>query len=467
MKQLKNTVSKISSNVWNKSKAMAEENDALCKNEEDTNPVWTTGQEFQFYVPWLWNESPGPPPDKSHPNRQVVRIPRPTNPPELTEQGQEAQIQESVISAVQNLVHDEEHYPTCTERQLKEWQYDQTKAWKHFSIVQSNCDLPKVTIPGYDGVLPVEMTIIIKEVSILRDQASSSCLEWLALPSPGKCIERIMNQVHVYLTPECSIHIHIRPTRMLDFDTVSFKKMASLLWLAEERLNKLYHPARSNPDSPFRRSIRRHSNLAMDKDPLITGSLDDHAAILGPLKLDVAEDDKLAIIWQAFDCHQLRELLRIHPSIGKHDYPGYNFFNLFMASHKQTIEFRKMESTIDARVNDAWVEVFLLLTDFCMTCSTETFRGMMENLGKPDNVYSTWNLLQDIGCKSFTIGLLRKKFIEQWFPQQSVSRPASRVAIGTSITSSNSATRPRLRDAIRDGMEKFGGKVAGGYSYGH
>lgn len=467
MKQLKNTASRISSHVWSKSKDMAEENDALCKGEEDTNPVWTTGQEFQFYVPWLWNESPGPPPDKWHPKRQVVRIPRPTNPSGLTEQCQEAQIQESVTSAVQNLVHDEEHYPTCTERQLKEWQYDQIKAWKHFSIVQSKSDLPEVTVPGYDGVLPVEMTIVIKEVSIRPNEDSSSCLEWLTLPSPGKCIERIKNQVQIYLTPECSIHIHIRPARMLDFDTVSFKKMASLLWLAEERLNKLYHPSRSSPDSPLHRSLRRYSNLALDEDPLVTGSLDDYAAIPGPVKFSVPEEDKLAIIWQAFDCHQLRELLRIHPSIGKHDYPGYNFFNLFMASHKQTIEFRKMESTIDARVNDAWIEVFLLLTDFSMTCSTEKFRSMMESLGKPDNVYNTWDLLRDIGCKSFTIGLLKKKFIEQWFPPQSVSRPASRAATSTSITSRNSGARPRLRDAIRDGMEKFGGKVAGGYSYGH
>ena len=55
--------------------------------------------------------------------------------------------------------------------------------------------------------------------------------------------------------------------------------------------------------------------------------------------------------------YQLRVLLRVHPSIGKHDYPGYNLSNLLMTSDKQTIEFRKMEATIDALVVDASYQV--------------------------------------------------------------------------------------------------------------
>lgn len=465
MKQFKNAASKLSSLGANKSEAVAEENDALCNGEEATTSVWTTGQEFQFYVPWLWDESPEQPRDKLHPNRQVIRIPRPTDIPGFTEEFRDDWIEESVISAVKELVHDEEHYVTCTERQLKKGHYDQTKAWRHFNIVQSKCDLPEASVPGCDGVLPVEMTIVVKEVSIRRQQ-TSSCLEWLTLPSPGKCIERIKDQVRIYLTPDCSMHIHIRPQTTLEFDLQSFKKMASLLWLAEERLDKLYHPARNNPYSPFHRSLRRCSNLAQDKDPAITGRPDDYSAVLGPVTLPAAEKVKLARIWQAFDRHQLRELLRIHPNTGKHDYPAYNFFNLFMGSDKQTIEFRKTESTIDAQVIDAWIEVFLLLTDFCMTCSVEEFQRIMENLGKSDNVYTTWHLLRDVGCKNLTVEVLKQKFMQQWLPEDPDSRPASRTATSTSTLSSNSVTRLRLRDAIRDGTEKIGGKIAGGYSYG-
>lgn len=465
MKLFKKTVSKIASQGADESKAVAEENDALYNGQEDTTPVWTTGQEFQFYVPWLWNVTPEPPPDKLHPNRRVVRISRPKGFPEFTEDFRDDWIQERVTSAVKEMVHNEEHYLTCTERQLKKERYDQTKAWKHFNIVQSKCDLPEVTLPGYDGVLPVEMTIVVKEVSIRREQ-TSTCLEWLNLPSPGKCIERIKNQVRIYLTPECSIHIHIRPQTMLQFDLQSFKKMASLLWLAEERLDKLYHPARSNPDSTLHRSLRCHTNLAMDKEPPTTGRPDDYATVLGPVKLARGEEEKLVTIWRACDCYDLRELLRVHASIGKHDYPAYNFINLFKVSDKQTIEFRKTESTIDAQVVDAWIEVFLVFTDFCMTCSTKEFQRIMENLGKPDNVYTTWHLLRDIRCKSLTVEVLRQKFMQQWLPEGPVSRPASRAATSTSTLSSNSATRLRLRDAIRDGTENVGGKIAGGYSYG-
>ncbi|KAK7716391.1 hypothetical protein SLS64_003545 [Diaporthe eres] len=466
MKLFKNTLSKITSQDADESKAVAEENDALYNGQEGTTAVWTTGQEFQFYVPWLWDDSPEPPRDKLHPNRQVIRIPRPTDIPGFTEEFLDDWIEESVTSAVKELVHDEEHYITCTERQLKRGHYDQTKAWRHFNIVQSKCDLPEVSVPGCDGVLPVEMTIVVKEVSIRREQ-TSACLEWLTLPSPGKCIERIKNQVRIYLTLECSMHIHIRPQTMLEFDLQSFKKMASLLWLAEERLDKLYHPARSKPDNTFYRSLRRHTNLALDKDPPTTGRPDDYATVLGPVKLARGEEEKLVTIWRACDCYELRELLRVHASIGKHDYPAYNFFNLFKVSDKKTIEFRKTESTIEAQVVDAWIEVFLVLTDFCMTCSTKDFQRVMESLGKPDNVYSTWHLLRDIGCKSLTVEVLKQKFMQQWLPEGPVSRPASRAATSTSTLSSNSAaTRLRLRDAIRDGTEKVGGKIAGGYSYG-
>ncbi|KAG6361307.1 hypothetical protein INS49_009532 [Diaporthe citri] len=465
MKQFKDAVSKISSHSADKTKTVAEENDALCNGEEDISPVWTTGQEFQFYVPWLWDKTPEPPPDKLHPNRRVVRIRRPTDLPGFTEEFCEDWIQESVTSAVKELVDDKEHYFTCTERQLKQWRYDQTKAWKHFNIVQSKCDLPEVTVSGFDGVLAVEMTIVIKEVSIHRDR-DSSCLEWLTLPSPGKCIERIKNQVRIHLTPECSMHIHIRPQTMLEFDLPAFKKMASLLWLAEERLDKLYHPARNNPHSPFHRSLRCHSNLARDRNPHVTGLLDDHAAVLGSLNFENADRTKLATIWQASDHHQLRELLRAHAAVGKHDYPAYNFFNLFMASEKQTIEFRKTESTIDAQVIDAWIEVFLLLTDFCMTCSITDFQHIMENLGRSDKVYTTWHLLRDIGCKNATVEALKRKFMQQWLPEEPVSRNSSRAATSTTTSSSRSTTRARLRDAIRDGTERVGGKIAGGYSYG-
>lgn len=466
MKQIKNAVSKISTHHTDGSKSSTKE-DGAAFNGEDTTHVWTVGEEFQFYVPWLWKESPEPPPEKLHPNRQVVRIPRPTVFPGLTEELRHAWIQNCVTSAVKDLVYDKDHYLTCTETQLEQWRYDQTKAWEHFNIVQRKCNLPKITIPGYDGVFPVEMTIVIRKISIRKDRATSPCVGWLDLPSPGKCIERIKNQVRIHLTPNCSLHTRIWPKTIPEFDLKSFKKLASLLWLAEDRLNKLYHPARSNLDSPFHRSLRRCSNLALDESPLITGGVDDYAAVLGSLDIQTSEKTKLATIWQTVDRHQLRELLRIHPSIGKHDYLAYNFFNLFKASEKQTIEFRKTESTIDGQVIDAWIEVFVLLADFCMTCSIETFQRVMENLGKPQDAYSTWQWLGDIGCKRPVVEVLKHKFLQQWLSEQPGARSVPRAANSpNSGSGSNSAIRPRLRDAIREGAEKFGGKIAEGYSYG-
>ncbi|KAH8763705.1 hypothetical protein F5883DRAFT_618262 [Diaporthe sp. PMI_573] len=467
MKQIQTALSKLSPHNTGESKKSTKEDGAAFAGE-DTTHVWTVGEEYQFYVPWLWKQSPEPPPDKMHPNRQVVRIPRPTVFPGLTEELRHAWIQNCVTSAVRDLVYDKDHYLTCTESQVEQWRYDQTEAWKHFSIVQRKCNLPKITIPGYDGVFPVEMTIVIRRVSIRKDRATSSCVEWLDLPSPGKCIERIKNQVRIHLTPECSLHTHIRPKTIPEVDLQSFKKLASFLWLAEDRLNKLYHPARSNLDSSFHRSLRRCSNLALDKSPLVTGDVHTYAAVLGSVDIEPAEKTKLVTIWQAGDRHQLRELLRIHHTIGKHDRPAYNFFNLFKASEKQTIEFRKTESTIDGQVIDAWIEVFVVLAEFCMTCSIETFQSVAESLGKPQDAYSTWQLLGDIGCKRPVVEVLKQKFIQQWLqvPEESGRRSTSRDAANSTGSNSNSASRPRLRDAIREGVEKIGGKIAEGYSYG-
>lgn len=453
----------------NKSKAVAEKSHRLCEGGDGTT-VWTTGQEFQFYVPWVWIENTRSPKDNAYPSRQVVRIPRPTDAVGSTAESREAWIQDHVTRAVKDLVHDEVHHPTRTENELVEEDSDQKAAWRRLNIVQSRCSLPLVTVPdGYDGVLPVEMTIVIKGVFVHRDQASDSVrLEWLNPPSAGSCIERIKNQVRIHLTSECSLHVHVRPQIIRDFDLVAFKKMASLLWLAEGRLDKLYHPGRNSSDSPLHRSLRRASNLALDKSPYITGSLDDYDIILGPVELAGADKDKLVTLWRASGRYQLRELLRIHPSVGKHEYPAYNFFNWFMISDKQTIEFRKAESTVVAQVIDAWVEVFVLLADFCMTSSVKDFQRVMENLGKPESAYGTWNLLGDIGCKNQTVELLRLRFIQQWRPEEPVPGPG----VGTtssksaSTSTSASASKTRLRDTIRDGTENLGGKIAEGYSHG-
>lgn len=439
----------------------------LSGGDEASPALWTTGQEFQFYVPWLWKDSPVPPPDKLHPNRQVVRIARLTNLPGFTDEFRDAWIQQCVANAVKYLVYDKDHYPTCTESELGQRRKDKTEAWKQFNIVQRMCNLPKITLPGYDGVLPVEMTIIIKQMSVRQNEKSaSSSLEWHAPPSPGKCIERIKNQIQIYLTPECSMHIHIRPDNMVAFDLPSFKKMASLLWLAEDRLDKLYHPARSNSNSALHRSLRNHSNLALDDSPILTSRDDNYDAVLEFLDPDSAEKKSLATIWQTINNHQLRELLRVHPSIGKHDFAAYNFFNLFLASEKQTIEFRKTEATTDGQVIDAWIEVFVLITNFCMTSSMEKFQSVMERLVQPQDTYNTWKLLGDIGCSSATVGTLRQKSKNQWLPEQPARGSMPKHIDSPTATRQNFMARLRLLDAIRRGTEKFGGMIAKGYSYG-
>jgi hypothetical protein len=440
-------------------------------NGEGTTHVWTVGQEFQFYVPWLWQDSLGLTPDKLHPNRQVVRIARPTVFPELIEDLRHAWIQNCVASAVKDLVHDKDHYPTSTEGLLEQVRYKQTEAWRNFNIVQRHCNLPQITVPGYDGVVAVEMTIIIRRISVQKERAGSSHIEWLDLPSPGSCIERIRDQIHIHLTPECSLHTHIRPKTVPEVDLKSLKKLAALLWLAEDRLDKLYHPARDSLTSPLHRSLRRCSNLALDKSPLITGDLGDYATFFHRLNLQSTDLGKLATIWQAKDRHQLRELFRVHRSIGKHDYPAYNFFNLFKTSQKQTIEFRKTEATTEGQVVNSWIEVFVLLAHFSMTCPVETFRRVAENLGRPQGLYSTWQFLADIGCKGPVVDVLNRKSLQQWgVPRDSGARssssgPAAPSPNMNSRRRRSSVVSHRVRDAIRENAEKIGATIAEGYSY--
>lgn len=446
MKQIKAAVSKMSPHGEKKSN----KKDGPLASDEDNAPGWNTGQEFQFYVPWLWKDSPEPPPDKLHPKRQVVRIARPKKLPGFTEEFHEAYIRHCVSCAVKDLVYDMQFHLTCTEDQVKLWNLPQIKAWERFNIVQNTCDLPEVTIPGFDGVLPIEMTMAIKQVSIHREQASN--LSWVKLPSPGQCIERVKNHVLIHVTPACSIHVHIKPENALLFDMQAFKKLASILWLAEERLDKLYQPARNTSENPSHHSIRHSSNLALEEDLLVTGSLGDLANFLGIVDLSGAEMEKLSMIWKASDRYELRELLRVHPSVGKHGYLAYNFFNLFLTSQKATIEFRKIESTTDARIIDAWIECFLLLTDFSANCSMKTFQNMIERLGKPQIIYNTREFLRDIGCKNAAIGVLKQKYIQQSPPEEPSPAPSN--------------ARPRRRDAVRERAEKTAEKIFGGYSYG-
>ncbi|KAG8169296.1 hypothetical protein KVR01_000041 [Diaporthe batatas] len=470
MKRFKQAVSKIRSRDSEESTTAIQKSGAT-PSEDDTSPaLWTTGQEFQFYVPWLWKDSPEPPREKRglHPDRQIVRITRLTNLPGFTDEFHDAWIQQCVANAVKYLVFDKEHYPTCTESELDQRRKDKTEAWKQFNIVQRQCNLPKIALPGYDGVLAVEMTIVIKEAFVSQDPASASTLlAWRALPTPGKCIERIKNQIQIHLTPECSMHVHIRPEKMQAFDLLSFKQMASILWLAEERLDKLYHPAHSASNSAFHhRSLRYHSNLALNHSPILASRDDDHAAVLEFLDSEATEKKNLGTIWQAINRHQLRELLRVHPSIGKHDFAAYNFFNLFMASEKQTIEFRKTESTTDGEVIDAWIEAFIILAHFCMTSPMEKFQTVLESLAKPQIAYNTWNLLEDIGCRKTIVDVLKQKAWRQWLAQGPAACPTRTGVDSPGSTRQNFASRAHFLAAIRRGTEKFWGMVATGYSYG-
>lgn len=451
MKQIKTAAAKLSPQGAINSKIMDKKGNAS-SSDEKTETVWTTGQEFQFYVPWLWKDRADPPADKSHPTRQVVRIARPKVTPGFTDEFVESYIRHCVSIAVRDLVDDMGMYFTCTEDQLKNCQWDQATAWKRCHIIQNSCDIPGIKMSGYDGVLPMEMTIIIKEATIRREQASGATLHWARLPSPGKYIERVKDKIRIHLTPECSIHVHTGPETLPHFDLESFKKMASLLWLAEERLDKLYHPMRATCDSPLFRPLRQFSNLALETDPLALGLAINQDAILGSLSLDVADRNKLSIIWGTNSCYQLRELLRVHPSLGKHDSPAYSFFNLFFTSPKQTIEFRKMESTADADVIDAWVTAFLLLTDFSVTSTIPGFQSILENLGKSHQEYNTWKFLQDIGCSHGTIEILKQKYLHQ-LPSE-----APRLA------PVDTAAQPRRRDAIRSQVTKLAERFAESYS---
>ncbi|KAI3391974.1 hypothetical protein diail_6380 [Diaporthe ilicicola] len=457
MNSIKATAAKLSLHGARKPKAL-DKGDGTQSNDEDTQPVWTTGQEFQFYVPWLWMDSPEPPPDKLHPTRQVVRIAAPRELPGFTVDSMEYYIRHCVSIAVRDLLHDTEMHFTCTEDQSKQGPWNQVMVWYRANVLQNNCDLPAITLPGFDGVLPIEMTMAIKKVSIRRIQGSESTLEWTSLPSPGSCVERVKEKVLIHLTPECSIHIHIRPEKpLLEFNLQAFKKTASILWLAEERLDKLYHPMRITSKTHLHCSLRQYSNLALENTkPLAPGLLNSYGTIWGPMNLAVDEKSKLSVIWQAVDHHELRELLRVHASHGKHGCPAYNFSNLFMVSPKKTIEFRKMESTTDAQVIDAWIESFLLLVNFSMTSTYKEFSYIMESLGKHMQQYNTWHFLQDIGCKRVTIEILRQKYVRQ-LPSE---EQAPRLAPDATTTG-----RPRRRDVFLNHVAKATEKLAGSYSY--
>ncbi|KAL1865330.1 hypothetical protein Daus18300_007220 [Diaporthe australafricana] len=450
MKQIKTAAARLSLQDARYQKMLDQKVNA--SSNEKTETVWTTGQEFQFYVPWLWEDSADPPAEKLHPTRQVVRIAWPKDTLGFTEEFMEAYIRHCVSFAVKDLVDDMGMYFTCTEDQLKTCQWDQPTAWRRCNIVQNSCDLPAIAMSGYDGVIPIEMTMVTKKVFIHHDQESGPTLDWARLPTPGNCIERIKDKVCIHLTPGCSIHIHIRPETLPHFDLESFKKMASLLWLAEERLDELYHPIRAASESPLYRTLRQFSNLALETNSLAPGLAINHDDILGSLNLAVADRNKLSIIWGTSSCYELRELLRVHPSVGKHDSPAYNFFNLFFTSAKQTIEFRKMESTTDAGVVNAWIEVFLLLADFSVTSTTTQFQTILESLSKANQEYNTWKFLRDVGCNRGAIEILKRKYLQELPSETPRLAPVDATA------------QPSRRDAIRSGMTKFAAKLAESYS---
>ncbi|KAK4222125.1 hypothetical protein QBC38DRAFT_460714 [Podospora fimiseda] len=241
-----------------------------------------------------------------------------------------------------------------------------------------------------------------------------------------------------------ALHVHIGRDDQ-GFPELTIKKLATILWLGEKRLDHLYareaHTLFNSWARPF--SMTNIGSLgAFDSvDPLepvgissayrrwLKTGMDVAFMECGPGKqfqmsdriLLFSIDTRLKYLWDTEGLEKVCELLLCIPGPNtKGEFAaGYNFLNLIrnrsgtveteFPKPKRTVEFRKMAATLKVDVAAAWCHVFATVVGFAHHSSHLEFGDLVRKLFRVESQYSMEDMLRDVGCDMAVVMLLRDR----------------------------------------------------------
>ncbi|KAK4169999.1 hypothetical protein QBC43DRAFT_352252 [Cladorrhinum sp. PSN259] len=262
-------------------------------------------------------------------------------------------------------------------------------------------------------------------------------------------LDRLKSNFHLGVSEHCALQVHVG-CGSSGFTQETIKKLATVLWLAQGRLDELYAPHRRR--DPWAAGFEEY---AIAKDPKYDRILPqndsflyvywlqdviDNALEQGEISRDKAK--RIQLMWEEDSLSKLcgKEILQPIPSArGSYtEYSGaYSFYNLVQsregsfysfssssdddddddygddsenATIKRTVEFRRPEGTVDADVAAAWCHVFAGLVEFARGSSQGNFQRVVGNLLLlPVDSYSLVAFLEQVGCEGGYIEVLLNK----------------------------------------------------------
>lgn len=197
------------------------------------------------------------------------------------------------------------------------------------------------------------------------------------------------------INTSCSLHVHVGLADGSSFSKITLKKLGTILWLAEDRLEMLTSPeirerAGYRPLTKFSRlaqrdaeAMRRLQNCSdADYVKWLELALSPHNPLSGGTGMVDKQriEESLRLLWMADTADDVRFLLEDpHPSQGR--YP-YDFQTRPSQYPKKTVEFRMMEGTLDPDLIGKWAKLCYEIVNFSRLCSHQKFFYVAKNLLK-------------------------------------------------------------------------------------
>ncbi|KAK3986364.1 hypothetical protein QBC44DRAFT_384094 [Cladorrhinum sp. PSN332] len=264
-------------------------------------------------------------------------------------------------------------------------------------------------------------------------------------PILNMTLEKAIKPVFIAgINSTAALHVHIG-REDLGFPELTVKKLATILWLGEKRLDRLYarepHTLFNSWARPF--SATNIGSLgAFDSiDPLDPAGMSEKFRRWLKTPMDVAFlecgpgrehqmsdrillfgiDVRLKYLWDAESLEKVCELLLCidEPNSRGEFSAGYNFLNLIrnrvgtvgseFPNPKRTVEFRKPAATLRVEVAAAWCHVFAELVGFAHRSNHLEFGDLVRKLFRVEAQYSMDDMLRDIGCDGGQVEILKNR----------------------------------------------------------
>ncbi|KAK3985502.1 hypothetical protein QBC44DRAFT_404516 [Cladorrhinum sp. PSN332] len=208
-----------------------------------------------------------------------------------------------------------------------------------------------------------------------------------------------------------NMHVHIGKGDQR-FTALEIKKLATILWLGEHRLNDLHKREPHTVDSPYARNFKYtyigSADLGSDVMKKYKPSGEYHDWLESPMSKGLEHVEKPGrqqagnsdLLWfnqtserlkYLWSCETLKEVCvllfvraEVPGSLGQYT-AGCNFLNLIATRHggesmKNTIEFRKPAATTNYEVSRHWCLIYAKIVHFACVSSHSQFAKIVKHL---------------------------------------------------------------------------------------